>query len=122
VETPLPHLIGGSPQEFEWILRQLDRTAVVCLDTSHTTLGGQWHRFVDVAGDRIAHIHANDHRGQFDDHLAPGDGRVDWAAVSASLKTLGFAGWVMLELKCAPNTSHADHFARGYAQAAKLLA
>ncbi len=122
VETPLPHLIGGSPGEFEWILRQLDRAVVVCLDTSHATLAGNWDRFIAIAGDRVAHVHANDHRGQFDDHLPPGDGLIDWPHIASTLRAIGYTGWVMLEVKCAAHASHADHFARAYTQAATLLA
>jgi sugar phosphate isomerase/epimerase len=39
VESPLPHLIGGHPEEFAWILGRVDGQAGVCLDTSHTWLG-----------------------------------------------------------------------------------
>lgn len=101
VETPLPHLIGGQPEEFAWILGQLDEGVGVCIDTGHVSLGAGWDRFVDVAGRRLVHIHANDNRGQFDDHLAPGDGVIDWQRVRESLKAVEFTGWVVLELACA---------------------
>ena len=45
VESPLPHLIGGSADEFAWLLSDLPSTVAVCLDTGHTTLGHQWRRF-----------------------------------------------------------------------------
>jgi len=69
VETPLPHLVGGHPDELAMLVRQLDRRVGVCFDTSHTTLGHHWDRFAELLGDRLMHVHANDHRGQFDDHL-----------------------------------------------------
>ena len=55
----------------------------VCLDTGHTTLGRHWRRFLTVAASRLTHVHANDHRGQSDDHLPPGDGRIDCQAGNA---------------------------------------
>jgi sugar phosphate isomerase/epimerase len=102
VETPLPHLIGGSPDEFATVIGSLDPSVGVCFDTSHTTLGRQWERFVELAGNRLVHLHANDHRGQFDDHLAPGDGTIDWRMIRQSLEAVGFDGWIVLELGCPP--------------------
>ena len=121
VETPLPHLIGGSPDEFEWILRRLDPSAVICLDTSHTTLGQHWDRFVALGDSRIAHVHASDHQGQFDDHLAPGDGVIDWAHIASTLRHVDYRGWIMLELKCCAAKSHAEQFTHAWSQATRLL-
>jgi sugar phosphate isomerase/epimerase len=115
VESPLPHLIGGSAEEFAWILAGLPPTVAVCLDTGHTTLGHQWRRFVDVSKGRLSHIHANDHHGHFDDHLPPGDGILDWTAIGRDLQELGFEGWIMLELRCPPG-SIADYLARALMQ------
>jgi sugar phosphate isomerase/epimerase len=120
VESPLPHLIGGAPHEFEWILRRLDPSAVVCLDTAHTTLGGHWDRFVAIAGSRLAHVHASDHGGRFDDHLPPGDGVIDWRHIAGTLRAVNYAGWIMMELKCC-QVSHTEHFARALAQMRRLL-
>jgi Xylose isomerase-like TIM barrel len=41
VETPLPHLIGGHPDEFARVVGQLDRSVGVCFDTGHVALGGR---------------------------------------------------------------------------------
>ena len=121
VETPLPHLIGGQPDEFEWILERLDSSVRVCLDTSHTTLGQHWPRFVEMAGDRLVHVHANDHRGQFDDHLPPGEGRINWKEIGESLRQLNYRGWLMLELSC-PNLPLGEYFRRAHQQLERLMA
>ena len=115
VESPLPHLIGGSADEFGWILRDLPPMVAVCLDTGHTTLGHQWHRFLDVSGSRMSHIHASDHRGQYDDHLPPGDGVLDWTAIGRDLNAVDFQGWIMLELRC-PGASLQEQFHRARRQ------
>jgi sugar phosphate isomerase/epimerase len=120
LETPLPHLVGGHPDEFDWILKRIDARIAVCVDTSHTTLGHHWRRFIDIAGSRLKHVHANDHRGQRDDHLAPGDGSIDWRDIKDGLQQAGFDGWIMLELGC-PAGPLADHFARALEQAERLL-
>lgn len=120
VETPLPHLIGGQPDEFAWILSRLDPAAGVCLDTGHTALGRSWHRFMAVAGDRLVHVHASDNRGQFDDHLPPGDGTIDWPDVVRTLQAAGFDGWIMLELQ-RPRDNAAAYFRRAFEQASAVL-
>lgn len=120
VESPLPHLIGGHPDEFAWILARLPETTRVCLDTGHTSLGHHWRRFLEVAGDRLVHVHANDNHGHRDDHLPPGDGRIDWAEIARTLDAVGFSGWMMLELKC-PHEDLGTYFTRAYAQTLRLF-
>lgn len=100
VETPLPHLIGGHPDEFAWVLGHLDRSVGVCVDTGHAALGRHWDRFLDLVGDRLIHVHASDNRGEFDDHLPPGDGSIDWRHVRETLGRIDFEGWIVLEVSC----------------------
>jgi sugar phosphate isomerase/epimerase len=117
VETPLPHLIGGHPDEFAWLLRRLPAGTGVCLDTGHTALGGWWRRFVDVAGHAVVHVHAHDNRGHADEHLPPGDGAIDWRDVHTSLAALDVSdGWIMLELAC-PAVPMTPYVQRALAQA-----
>lgn len=98
VETPLPHQVGGHPEEFATVMKPLDRTVGVCVDTAHATLGQHWDDYMNVVGHRVVHVHASDHRGQADDHLCPGDGIIDWSHIRQSLAGIGFDGWVVLEL------------------------
>lgn len=121
IESPLPHLVGGHPDEFDWILKRVDSRVSVCLDTGHTTLGGHWRRFIGVAGPRLRHVHANDHHGRYDDHLAPGDGTIDWREIRDSLREVSFGGWIMLELSC-PSGPLAPHFDRACQQLKAVLA
>jgi sugar phosphate isomerase/epimerase len=120
VESPLPHLIGGDAEEFAWILERLPPSVAVCLDTSHTTLGHQWHRFLAISRGRLSHIHANDHRGHGDDHLPPGDGILDWRSIGQDLLDARFDGWIMLELHC-PTGPIAEQLARARRQLHALL-
>lgn len=121
VESPLPHLIGGHPDEFAWLLTQVDDDTRVCLDTGHTALGRHWHQFLEVAGTRLIHVHANDNHGHHDDHLPPGDGVIDWSEIARSLRAVRFTGWIMLELRCPP-ADPAAYFRRAFEQASRLLA
>jgi sugar phosphate isomerase/epimerase len=120
VESPLPHIIGGHPDEFARILQPLDRRVGVCLDTGHTALGRHWHRFLEVSGSRLIHVHASDNHGRFDDHLPPGEGHIDWHDIRDSLRRAAFEGWVMVELGC-PIGDLAEYLARAMARATSLL-
>ena len=106
----------GHPDEFGWLLGQLDGGVSVCLDTGHTALGGHWRRFVHVAGSRLAHVHVNDNRGHWDDHLTPGDGIIDWPDVARSLREVNYDGWLMLELAC-PSHDRSSHLQRAVQRA-----
>lgn len=120
VESPLPHLIGGHPDEFAALIDTLDSSVGVCLDTGHTALGGHWARFVEVAGRRLVHVHAHDNRGHWDDHLPPGDGTINWRDVRESLERAEFRGWIILELAC-PASDPQAHFLRAIEQSRRLF-
>jgi sugar phosphate isomerase/epimerase len=119
IESPLPHLIGGHPDEFAWILDHVGAEAGACLDTGHIALGRAWSRFVHVAAGRLIHVHASDNHGQYDDHLPPGDGTVDWGDVMGSLRAAAFDGWMMLELRC-PGEDGPGYFRRAVERASTL--
>jgi sugar phosphate isomerase/epimerase len=116
VETPLPHLIGGHPDEFAWILARLDPKVGVCIDTGHVSLvDGYWDRFLALAGRRIVHVHAHDNHGRYDDHLPPGDGVLNWQAIGDGLRQVPFTGWIILELST-PREPLTSYFARALRQ------
>lgn len=121
VESPLPHLVGGHPDEFAWLLGRLDASVKVCLDTGHTALGRGWHRFVEVSAGRLAHVHAHDNHGHWDDHLPPGDGSIDWSEIARTLDAASFEGWIMLELARAPGDL-GEYFHRAFERARHVIA
>ena len=43
-------------------------------------------------------IHVHDNAGGRDDHLPPGNGRIDWEAMLRELVAIGFRGSLILEL------------------------
>jgi sugar phosphate isomerase/epimerase len=99
LETPLPHLLGGQPDDFTWILGRLpSRGTSVCVDTSHATLGRCLLESLDRHAGRLAHIQASDNRGTTDDHLPPGDGVIDWERLIRTLEAIGYQGVFMLEV------------------------
>lgn len=99
VETPLPHLLGGQPADFAWILERLPfEGTTVCIDTSHCSLGGTLYDSIAANAGRIGHVQASDNRGHTDDHLLPGKGILDWSAVNAALEAASFEGVFLLEV------------------------
>jgi sugar phosphate isomerase/epimerase len=111
VETPLPHLLGGQVEDFAWILERLPVDGVgICLDTSHTSLGGSLFEVIERFAPRIVHVQASDNHGHADDHLVPGDGIIDWRRVLAALERARYEGVFMLEV--AGNGDVAEHVAR----------
>ena len=120
VETPLPHLVGGHPDEFESLLARLDNDVGVCLDTGHVHLGHHLTRMIVVAGHRLIHVHVHDNRGTHDDHLAPGEGSVNWEAVFAGLAGVRYEGPLMLELHC-PGVALCGHYQHAAGRLRDLL-
>lgn len=99
VETPLPHLLGGQPDDFRWILERLPADGLgVCVDTSHCSLGGFLFDALESWRGRLVHLQASDNRGHTDDHLPPGDGVIDWNQVRATLGRVQYRGVFMLEV------------------------
>ena len=99
VETPLPHLLGGQPEDFAWLLERLPADGVgVCVDTSHCALGGFLLEAVEAWRGRLVHVQASDNRGHTDDHLPPGDGVIDWPRLRTTLERIGYRGVFMLEV------------------------
>jgi sugar phosphate isomerase/epimerase len=111
VETPLPHLLGGQLADFAWILERIpgDHTGV-CVDTSHTFLGGFLFEAIERFGPRLVHVQASDNRGTTDDHLPPGEGIIDWERVRSALQRAGYRGVFMLEVAGDGNiAAHVEH-------------
>jgi sugar phosphate isomerase/epimerase len=78
--------------------------AGVCVDTGHAALGDLGPgRAIRMAGARLITTHLQDNRGQHDDHMAPGDGTIDWDDVAAALGEIRYPGCVLLELTDQPS-------------------
>jgi sugar phosphate isomerase/epimerase len=99
LENKLPHLLFGKTSDILWILDALDSVEVgVCLDTGHAAISGDLHNLVLKLAGHLKMIHANDNRGVHDDHLPPGDGRIDWESLLREMGRIGFEGVFILEL------------------------
>ncbi len=72
--------------------------AGICLDMGHAALMGDLADAIDIVSGEMVTTHVHDNRGQRDDHLAPFDGRLDWATGLMSLQKVGYDGALVFEL------------------------
>ena len=99
LENKLPHLLFGNTADMLWILGAMTETNVgVCLDTGHAHLAGEIDTAMHKLSRHLRMIHASDNNGQCDDHLPPGQGRIDWPRFMHLLRDGGFRGSIMMEI------------------------
>lgn len=99
LENKLPHLMFGQSADLLWILTCLKGNRVgACLDTGHAHLAGELYPLVYKMAPYLRLLHVHDNKGHGDDHLPPGDGRIDWTALLKELAAVNFTGAFILEL------------------------
>ena len=99
LENKLPHLLFGNSNDIVWILAALETNQVgACLDTGHAYLAGDLYNLVYKVAPYLRMLHVHDNSGQYDEHLAPGDGRIDWESLLRELVGVGFHGSMILEI------------------------
>jgi sugar phosphate isomerase/epimerase len=56
-----------------------------------------WAGFLDAFGvDNIGQVRVNDNNGDYEVHLVPGEGTIDFEAVLKRLNEMGYEGWFSL--------------------------
>lgn len=99
LENKLPHLMFGQSADLLWILACLTGNRVgACLDTGHAHLAGDLHPLIHKMAPYLRLLHVHDNKGRGDEHLPPGDGRIDWTTLLRELAGVRFAGALILEL------------------------
>jgi sugar phosphate isomerase/epimerase len=99
LENKLPHLLFGNTADMLWILGAMTVTEIgVCLDTGHAHLAGEIDTAVHKLSRHLRVVHASDNSGHYDDHLPPGQGKIDWPRVLGLLRENRFAGAIMMEI------------------------
>ena len=94
--APFPWLLGGQQHQNlflhpKQIMQYADALEVnVCFDTSHTALackhfGHKLDEYVELLGDRIAHIHIGDASGLTGEGLQIGEGEIDFGSLLGKL-------------------------------------
>lgn len=75
----------------------------LCLDVGHAFLSRDLgpepiRAYVERFWRQIIHLHVHDNRGERDDHLSVGEGRIDWRGLIEALREIDFAGTIALEV------------------------
>lgn len=102
VEVCLENSWGHSPELLAAEVDGIDLPNVgACLDVGHAHLqgGSPQDQWVDVLGPRICHMHLHDNDGSSDQHLAAGDGTMDWHQLIAALRRNGLRPAATLEVE-----------------------
>jgi sugar phosphate isomerase/epimerase len=77
----------------------VDKRLGLHLDVGHANVGGdKLEGLLDRLGSRLVHVHLSDNRGNNDDHMPLGAGRVDWPRAIRLLKQHGYDGTITLEV------------------------
>ena len=99
LENKLPHLLFGQSADLLWIVASLETNRIgACLDTGHAFLAGELEQLVVKMAPYLRLLHVHDNKGFGDDHLPPGDGRIDWTSLLRQLAAARFHGSLILEL------------------------
>lgn len=106
--------LGNSVREMEEILA--DTGAVICFDVNHL-LQDSHQAFLDALGGRIRTLHLSDYDFVDECHWLPGEGKIDWPGLMASLEAAGYNGPLLFEIshRRLPGVRPADvlgHFRR----------
>jgi sugar phosphate isomerase/epimerase len=99
LENMLPHLLFGHINDMLYLLGSIrDCEVGACLDTGHAFLGRELQVVIHKLSGHLQLVHVNDNRGERDDHLAPGEGHIDWPWFIRELGQRHFNGTLVLEL------------------------
>lgn len=102
LENMMPHnILGVDPPYFQQIFQEFPDLKLT-LDTGHANLGDpagiRLKELVHHFPDRLEHIHISDNYGMRDDHLAVGQGTVDFKNLVRELKKIGYNNTITLEV------------------------
>lgn len=98
--------LGHSIADMETLLE--DPRLACCFDTNHITCE-QPQEVIRALGRRIVTLHVSDFDFYNERHWLPGEGKIDWHAVTAALRDIGYDGVWMYEVDFAcPKTIYRD--------------
>lgn len=93
----LPRTCLGRNSDDILKLISADERLRVCFDTNHL-LKEDPVEFVQKVGNKIVTLHVSDYDRRNERHWLPGEGVIDWQALLAALKTVGYQGPWMYEI------------------------
>ena len=95
----IPNELSRAGSLVHFVEEDLDGLGVgVCLDFGHAHLDGDIVDAVETVSEHLIATHVHDNRGRADDHLAPFEGTIDWAAALIAVQKIGYDGPLMFEV------------------------
>ena len=83
------HLVGKTFREMEALMRGVDRGNLgITFDIGHANITGNIEDYLDKK-EYIIEVHAHDNFGYSDEHLAFGEGKINWGAIYDKHQGLG---------------------------------
>ncbi|MGV3661449.1 MAG: sugar phosphate isomerase/epimerase family protein [Prosthecobacter sp.] len=99
LENMLAHLMFGHVRDMMYLLGEIKTYDVgTCLDTGHAHLAREMDVVIQKLSGHLKMVHVNDNFGDWDAHLPPGEGSIEWPRVMQELRRHGFRGGLVLEL------------------------
>jgi sugar phosphate isomerase/epimerase len=95
----IPNRLSGADALVSFIENDLEGAKVgICMDVGHAFIMGDLGDAIETCSGHLVTTHLHDNRGRTDDHLAPGEGLIDWPAALMSLQKIGYDGTWMFEV------------------------
>lgn len=71
----------------------------ILLNTGHTNINGEnlYEAILESKG-ILLHIHLDDNKGDFDTHIVPGAGNIEFKPILKALKKIEYRGFITIEL------------------------
>jgi sugar phosphate isomerase/epimerase len=95
----IPNQLSTAEALVSFIENELEGARVgICMDVGHAFLMGDLGDAIETCSGHLVTTHIHDNRRQSDDHLAPGDGGIDWPAALMTLQKIGYDGTWLFEV------------------------
>jgi sugar phosphate isomerase/epimerase len=97
VNIALEHL--RRPEYLEFLLSGVDSARLgFCYDSGHEHCYTKGEDFLPQYGSRLMVLHLHDNDGSDDQHLVPGEGKIDWPSVAGKLKAARYTDALTFEV------------------------
>ena len=95
----IPNSLSSPEALVSLIENDLDGLKVgICMDVGHAHILGDLNDAIESCSGHILTTHLHDNKGRSDDHLAPGEGNINWPATVMELQKVGYDGAWMFEV------------------------
>lgn len=99
VENLLPHLVCGYAHEMLDLIERFDSANIgICFDSSHANLAENPQEVLRKFTKKLFTVHISDNHGQYDEHLIPGEGKINFIEIVKILKEIPYEGVFILEV------------------------